>query len=125
MRFIPFLSAIGLLSLPVLAQAQDADFNLTFHIERTPAAQLSIETCGSTVSSAAQQAGLSSTQQVFAGQLVSVSGGKDGVGTFIVQCIAVDQTTVSVVQGIDYQAQKGAIGEFADQAFAEVKAAVK
>lgn len=109
-------------SLPVLAQ--DADFNLTYHVERTPAAQLSIETCGSVVAKAARQAGLRNDMQSFPGQLVTVRGGIEGRGAFVVQCIAVDKTTVSVVHGIDYRKQKGSLGNFADQAFAALKAAV-
>ncbi|WP_323717244.1 DUF6180 family protein [Paracoccus aminovorans] len=46
-------------------------------------------------------------------------------GAFIVQCIAVGDTTVSVVQSIDYRQQKGTLGAFADQAFAAVKAAAQ
>lgn len=118
------LSAASLsgLSLPVLAQ--NADFNLTYHIERTPSARLSIETCGNAVAQAARQAGLRADVQSFPGQLVSVRGGTEGSGAFVVQCIAVENTTVSVVQGIDYQGSKGSLGTFADQAFAAVKAAV-
>ena len=118
------LSAAAMLGLSLPAFAQGAEFSLTYHVERTPAAQLSIEACGNAVTQAAQQAGLSSDAQSFPGQLVTVRGGAEGRGAFVVQCIAVENMTVSVVQGIDYRAQKGALGEFADQAFAAVKAAV-
>lgn len=119
------LSAVCLLfwSLPVFAQ--EPDFNLTYHVERSPMAQLSIDTCASVVTAAAEQAGLASAVQRFPGQLAVIRGGVEGRGAFIVQCIAVDETTVSVVQGIDYRGQKGALGEFADQAFSAVKAAAK
>ncbi|MDK8874352.1 DUF6180 family protein [Paracoccus sp. SSJ] len=119
------LASFVLLGPSIPAAAQDADFSLTYHIERTPAAQLSIETCGSTVADAAAQAGLRAVSQSFPGQLVTVSGGAEGRGAFVVQCIAVDDKTVSVVQGIDYQQAKGAIGDFADQAFAAVQATVR
>ena len=111
------------LSAPVLAQ--DADFALTYHVERTPAADLSIDTCGSVVTDAAERAGLRAGSQRFPEQLVTVSGGAEGTGAFVVQCIAVDDKTVTVVQGIDYSRQKGTIGAFADDAFEAVKAAVK
>lgn len=119
------LAAISVLGFAAPALAQDADFNLTYHVERTPAAQLSIETCGQVVVDAAEQAGLRSATQSYPDQLVTVSGGKDSLGGFVAQCIAVGDTTVTVVQGIDYRQQKGALGEFADQAFAAVKAAAQ
>lgn len=117
------LSAIGVLGLALPAWAQSPDFNVTYHVERTPAAQLSIETCGQVVTETAAAAGLGSASQTYPGQLVTVTGGQDGRGGFIVQCIAVDDTTVTVVQGIDYQPQKAGLGAFADQAFAAVLAA--
>ena len=61
----------------------------------------------------------------FPGKLVIVKGGKAGSGAFVVQCITVDNTTVSVVQGIDYRNQKASLGRFADTAFAAVKAAIR
>lgn len=117
------LAAMAVLCLALPALAQSPDFNVTYHVERTPAAQLSIETCGKVVTEAAASAGLGSTSQSYPGQLVTVTGGEEGRGGFIVQCIAVEETTVSVVQGIDYGPQKGSLGEFADQAFAAVQAA--
>lgn len=119
------LAAIGVLGFVTPALAQGTDFNLTYHVERTPAAQLSIEACGQAVVNAATQAGLRSATQSYPDQLVTVSGGADGNGGFVVQCIAVGDTTVSVVQGIDYRQQKGALGAFADQAFDAVKAAAQ
>ncbi|MFD1704827.1 DUF6180 family protein [Methylopila henanensis] len=114
---------IALLGAALPAQAQNADFNLTYHVERTPAAQLDIEACGDAVVQAARQAGLRADAQSFPGQLVTVSGGRENEGAFVAQCIAVGDTTVSVVQGIDYKQRKGALGAFADQAFEAVKAA--
>ena len=119
------LTTAGVLGASLPVMAQNTDFNLTYHIERTPAAQLSIETCGKVVAQAAQKAGLRVDVQSYPNQLVTVSGGAEGRGVFVVQCIAVDKTTVSVVQGIDYRRQKGSLGTFADQAFSAVKAAVK
>ncbi len=109
--------------VPVLAQ--DSNFNLTYHVERTPKAKLSIETRGSTIEKTAEQSGLASNVQTFPGQLVVVRGGDEGRGAFIAQCIEVESTTVSVVQGIDYQGPKAALGKFADQANAAVKAAAE
>ncbi|MTH36142.1 hypothetical protein GL279_16200 [Paracoccus limosus] len=119
------LAAAAVIGLALPALAQDTDFSLTYHVERTPAARLSIETCGKTVADAAASAGLQGVTQSYPGQLVTVSGGAAPRGAFVVQCIAVGDTTVSVVQGIDYRAQKGALGEFADQVFAAIKSAVE
>lgn len=122
------LIAASLLALtgavsPAMAQGQD--FNLTYHVERTPAARLSIDACGRAVEKVARQARLTAATQRFPGQLVVVSGGRRGVGAFTAQCIAVGPTTVSVVQGIDYSGRKGGLGAFADRAFAAVKAAAR
>ena len=123
-NFALLLSILGTLSSALPVRAQDADFNLTYHVERTPKAKLSIETCGSVVAKAAKQAGLRAEVQSFPGQLVTVRGGAEGRGAFVVQCIEVENTTVSVVQGIDYRGAKASLGKFADQAFAAVKSAV-
>lgn len=105
------------LAAPALAQEE---FFLTYHVERTDAAALSIESCGQIAADAARAAGLSADTTSFPGQLVTVSGGAKSVGTFVVQCITVDAKTVTVVQGIDYQQTKGQIGSFADQTFAAI-----
>jgi NADPH:quinone reductase-like Zn-dependent oxidoreductase len=117
--------AVAFLTFASPALSQSSDFNLTYHVERTPAARLSLATCGNAVAQVARQSRLSVDVQSFPGQLVIVKGGRGGVGAFVVQCIAVGNTTVSVVQGIDYKVQKGALGQFADRAFAAVKAAIK
>ena len=52
------LAVAALFALAHPALAADADFNLTYHVERTPAVQLSIETCGSRVAEVARDAGL-------------------------------------------------------------------
>ena len=76
-----------------------------------------------TVADAAKGAGLSATVTAFPGQLVTVSGGETGKGAFVVQCITVDDKTVSVVQGIDYRQEKGPLGAFADQLAQDLAAA--
>ena len=117
-------TAAGLFFMSVPAHAENDDFHLAYHVERTPADKLSIETCGSVVMAAAQKVGLNVGSQNFPGQLVMVSGGLKGKGAFVVQCISVEDITVSVVQGIDYSQQKGALGNFADNVHEELKAAV-
>ena len=62
-RFAHLLAALLPLAAAGPALAQDADFNLTYHVERTPAAQLDIDTCGATAGKAAEQAGLRGTTQ--------------------------------------------------------------
>ena len=119
------LSVAGLASLSSPASAQSADFNLTYHVERTSAAKLSIETCGRIATQVARQSKLSAESQSFPRQLVLVKGGNRGTGIFTVQCIAVGTTTVSVVQGIDYREGKGALGNYADKVFASLKLAAK
>lgn len=117
--------AFALFAVASPAVSQSRDFNLTYHVERTPASRLSLTTCGNAVTRVARQAGLSVDMQSFPGQLVVVNGGRSGAGAFVVQCIAVGNMTVSVVQGIDYRGQKGPLGLFADRAFQAVKAAIK
>ena len=117
--------AVAVLGLASPALSQSSDFNLTYHVERASAAKLSLASCGNAVVQIARQSKLSVDSQSFPGQLVMVKGGRAGAGTFVVQCIAVGNVTVSVVQGIDYRTQKGALGQFADRAFAAVKAAIK
>ena len=119
------ISAVTILgaSVPVLARSND--FNLTYYVERTPEAALDIKTCGAAVENAAAKAGYEANVQNFPGQLVLVSGGKEGQGVFTVQCIEVEKMTVSVVQGIDYRNKKAALGQFADDVQAAIIAARK
>lgn len=117
--------ALALFAVASPAVSQSGDFNLTYHVERTPASRLSLTSCGNAVTKVARQAGLNADMQSFPGQLVVVKGGRSGAGAFVVQCIAVSNMTVSVVQGIDYSGQKGVLGQFADRAFQLVKAAIK
>jgi len=118
-------SVVTIVGIAPTALAQASDFNLTYHVERTPSAKLSIETCGKVVAQAARQSKLTADSQSFPGQLVIVKGGSGGVGAFTAQCIAVGTTTVTVIQGIDYSGRKGAMGNFTDNAFAAVKQAAK
>lgn len=118
------LAAIAFLGCTTALYAQTTDFNVTYHIERTHAAQLSIESCGKAVMDAAREAGLEAVSENTPEKLVTVSGGSSGKGAFLVQCIAVDDKTISVVQGIDYSPEKGALGDFADLAAKKVKDAV-
>lgn len=117
--------AFALLATASPALSQGGDFSLTYHVERTPTARLSLATCGNAVAQIARQSRLSVGIQSFPGQLVIVKGGRAGAGAFVVQCIGVGNTTVSVVQGIDYRGQKGVLGQFADRAFVAVKAAIR
>jgi len=114
-----------MLTLPGTLQAQDSNFQLTYHVERTASAALDVEACGEIATTIAAQAGLRTNVQSYLGQLVVVSGGAEDQGSYIVQCIEVDETTVSVVQGIDYQPQKAVMGEFADDAAAALMDAVR
>lgn len=117
--------AVTLLGVASPALSQGGDFHLTYYVERTPAAKLSLATCGRVVTDIARQARLAVDTQNFPGQLVIVKGGRAGTGALIVHCIAVGSTTVSVVQGIDYRTSKGALGQVADRAFAAVKASAR
>lgn len=116
------LTFVGMLSPALPAVAQNMDFNLTYHVERTPKSKLSIETCGSVVAKTARQTGLAADMENFPNQLVVVRGGSEGRGAYVVQCIEVESTTVIVVQGIDYRGQKASMGQFADKAHAALKA---
>lgn len=119
------LAAAACAALAPAASAQSGDFSLTYHVERTPASRLSIAACGRIASDTARQSRLTADAQSFPGQLVMVKGGSDGAGAFVVQCIAVGSTTVSVVQGIDYGGRKGALGNYADKTLAALKLAAK
>jgi len=81
--FAVLLTAASVLGLTVPVLAQDSDFNLTYHVERTPKSKLSIETCGNAIEKMAKRSGLASDVQTFPGQLVVVRGGLEGHGAFI------------------------------------------
>lgn len=116
-----FATICAAISLPMIAAADD--FNLTYHVERFQTSALDLETCAKTVAGDAASAGLTVSITNFPGQLSTVSGGAPSAGSFVVQCIAVDDKTVAVVQGIDYSQSKGPLGQFADQAFTALQAA--
>jgi hypothetical protein len=83
------------------AFAQDADFALTYYVEQILAAKLGVETCG--VSWRRQPHWLAS-RQIFRASRAnwSLFAVERKVGSAVViQCIAVEGTTVSVVQAID------------------------
>lgn len=122
---VPALSVALLGGIAAPALAQNGDFNLTYHVERTPASRLSIDSCGRVAAQVARQAKLTADTQSFPGQLVTVKGGRTGAGAFVVQCIAVGTTTVSVVHGMDYGQRKAAFGAFADRTYAALKATAK
>jgi len=115
-----WIATFALLTAALQARAgnpdhtQGNDFTLTYHVERFSSASADLQTCGSIAEQAARKAGFSVSVQHYPGQLVMVSGGARGHGVFTVQCLAAEQLTVSVVQGIDYQQSKGALGDFAD-----------
>lgn len=118
--FAPIFAAI---SLPALAAAND--FSLTYHVERFQTSALGLEDCANTAAGQAASAGLAVGVTNVPGQLSTVSGGATSSGAFVVQCIAVDDKTVAVVQGIDYRQSKGPLGQFADQVFAALQAAAR
>jgi hypothetical protein len=107
------LGAIAALTSQLAAQSPN--FNLTYHVERFPNAQVDLVECGAVVEKTAKSAGFSVNTRQFPNQLVMVSGGEEGKGVFTAQCIAVNDVTVTVLQGIDYRATKGELGALADQ----------
>lgn len=80
MSIVAAAAALACLSGPVLA----ADFYLTYHVERIPTARLSLRSCGSAVAEAASREGLEVSTQSFPDQLVTVSGGAEDRGAFVV-----------------------------------------
>lgn len=112
---IVFGSLGAIAALTSQLAAQSPNFNLTYHVERFPNAKVSLVECGAVVEKTAKSAGFSVNTQQFPNQLVIVSGGAEGKGVFTVQCIAVNDVTVTVLQGIDYRANKGELGALADQ----------
>ena len=98
----------------VPAIAADGPFMITYHVERTPANALSLDDCTKFIEGQAQEAGYRVVVSRHEGQLAVISGGPDAGGSFISHCIAVDDKTVSVIQGLDYSSAKGAVGDFAD-----------
>lgn len=100
---------------PAISPALAADdFNLTYHVERSDADKLSLDDCAAVAEKEAGIAGYAIAAQRFPGQLVVLSGGTPRVGALTVYCIAVEDKTVSVVQGTDYTGKKGRLAELAD-----------
>lgn len=112
MVFAAFASAAVLAAAP--AAAEDA-FMVTYHVERAPSEALSLDACTDLIERQAQEAGYRVAVSRFEGQLGVVSGGPGAGGAFVSHCIAVDDKTVSVVQGLDYSTAKGPVGAFADR----------
>jgi len=106
-----FASALSM----VPAAAADDPFMITYHVERTPAAVLSLDDCTRFIEQQAQEAGYRVAVSRHEGQLGVISGGPATGGSFISHCISVDDKTVSVVQGLDYSSAKGPVGAFADR----------
>ncbi len=118
------LALAALLGAAPAAWANDP-FMITYHVERTPAAALSLDQCTDMIESQARTAGYSVVVNRYTGQLGIVSGGPSSGGAFISHCIAVDDKTVSVIQGLDYAPAKGPVGDFADRVHEALMAAAK
>lgn len=112
-----FGSAFVVVSVLSMAPAAAADgpFMITYHVERTPANALSLDRCTTFIEGEAQEAGYRVVVSRHEGQLAVISGGPDAGGSFVSHCIAVDDKTVSVIQGLDYSSAKGPVGDFADR----------
>jgi len=106
---------VTITALPSQLAAQSPNFNLTYHVERFANAKLSLVECGAVVENTAKSGGFSVNTQQFPDQLVIVSGGAEGKGVFTAQCIAVNDVTVTVLQGIDYREKKSELGALADR----------
>ena len=117
------LAAFGVLSTVSVAAAED--FMITYHVERTPSKVLSLDECTDLLERQAKAAGYRVAVDRHAGQLGVVSGGPERGGSFIAHCIAVDEKTVSVIQGLDYAPAKGPVGAFADRAHDALMAVAK
>ncbi|MBR2814219.1 MAG: hypothetical protein IKE60_06185 [Reyranella sp.] len=101
---------------PRLTQAAPDTFNVAFNVERIDAAKLSIDRCAEIAQQEAGDQGYSYSVNRTPGKLMVVSGGPaQGGASLLVYCIAVDNKTAYVVQGIDYQRQKGSAGRLADR----------
>lgn len=108
------LAQICLLGTISPAAAND-DFEITYHIERTPSRSMSLDQCMDMIEREARAAGYRIVINKHPGQLGVISGGPVKGGSFVSHCIVVDDKTVSVIQGLDYSPRKGAVGAFADR----------
>lgn len=120
-----FLALAVTATAAVSTAAQAENFFLTYHVERFASTSLGLEACAGAASLAASAAGMQAQSQNVEGQLITVQGGQTDVGSFVVQCIAVGDQTVSVVHGIDYGAAPGPLQAFANAAFEAIKSAAK
>ena len=99
-----------------LAQAASDQFNVTYNVERVDASKLSLDECAEIAQREAGSNGYVHSVNQTSGKLAVVSGGlAQGGASLLVYCIAVDDHTAYVVQGIDYQQEKGNAGALADR----------
>lgn len=112
-------------ALLAAAPAAADDFQVTFHVDRVPTTQLSLDACTNTIEQAAKTAGYRAIVKRYPGQLGTVSAGPDKGGSFLAHCIVVDDKVVTVIQGFDYSDRKGPLGEFADNVRKSLAASVK
>ncbi len=114
---IVMASAALLLGLDTqLALAASDPFHVAYNVERADASKLSTDTCAEIAQREAGDYGYVHAVDRTPGQLIVVSGGPaDGGASFLVYCIAVDNKTAYVVQGIDYSRQKSSAGALADR----------
>lgn len=125
-RFASTAKALILIAPVAFSTAARAEnFHLTYHVERFANAALSLEDCAGAASLAASAVGMQAQSQTVEGQLITVQGGQTDLGSFVVQCIAVGDQTVSVVHGVDYGAAPGQLQAFANSAFEAIKSAAK
>ncbi|MGN6764108.1 MAG: DUF6180 family protein [Rhizobiaceae bacterium] len=101
---------------PSLAQAASDQFNVAYNVERVDASRLSRDKCADIAQREADGNGYVHSVDRTPGKLAVVSGGlAQGGASLLVYCIAVDDHTAYVVQGIDYQPEKGNAGALADR----------
>jgi len=111
----------SLLSLPLIAfaiapaMAADGDFSLQYHVERTLSTDLDLDQCIDAVKSGASDAGYRMSTDRYEGKLGVISGGPKQGGSLIAYCIVVDDKTVSVIQGLDYDAGSRSVSNVADR----------
>ena len=99
---------------PSLAQAASDQFNVAYNVERVDAFRLSLDKCAEIAQREAD--GYVHSVDRTLGKLAVVSGGlAQGGASLLVYCIAVGDHTAYVVQGIDYQPEKGNAGALADR----------
>ncbi|MFE0014855.1 DUF6180 family protein [Mesorhizobium sp. NPDC059054] len=116
MRMLMASAALFLGLTATFAQAASDTFHVAYNVERADASKLSIDTCAEIARQEAGDFGYVHSVDRTPGQLIVVSGGPaEGGASFLVYCIAVDNKTAYVVQGIDYRRQKSDAGKLADR----------